>query len=182
MKYQSQNDLLDPDVPSPETVVESTEDHDPGVPNDAYVIGEHGHTVKVLDAKAATGRRGRKQWAQPVGIALGVLFLAMTVWNLNRLLQDPPPPPKPSAFQIKQALYLGVMKIEAYRRIHGVTPSSLADAGLSDAGAYEYARIDLSHYVVSFQGNGPKLEYDSNQSKDRVFGSPQEILTMGASK
>jgi hypothetical protein len=182
MKYQSQHDLIDPEVPPPETVLESTEEHDPGVPNDAYVIGELGNTVKVLDAKAATGRRGRKQWAKPVGAALGALFVAMTVWNLNRLLQNPPPLPKPSAFQIKQALYLSVMKIEAYRQIHGVTPSSLTDAGVFEAGAYEYTRIDLSHYVVSFQGDGPKLEYDSNQSKDRFFGSPQEILTMGVSK
>ena len=100
----------------------------------------------------------------------------------NFLVQDPAPPPKPSAFQVKQALYLGVMKIDAYRRIHGVTPSSLADVGIFDADGYGYTRIDLTHYVVSFQGNGPKLEYDSNQSKDRFFGSPQEILTMGASK
>jgi hypothetical protein len=66
--------------------------------------------------------------------------------------------------------------------VHGVTPDSLADAGLPATGAYGYHRIDSAHYVLSFRGDGPKLEYDSNDSKDRFFGSPQAILTMGDSK
>ena len=183
MKYQAQHDLIDPEVPPPVKALENDQEHDPAAPNDAYVIGDHGNTVKAPDGKAGEeSQPGPKPWAKPVGAVLGVLFVLMTVWNLNRLLQDPPPPPTPSPLQVKQALYLGVMKIEAYRRIHGVTPSSLADAGLVDASGYDYTRIDVSHYVVSFEGNGSKLDYDSNQSKDRFFGSPQAILTMGASK
>jgi len=183
MKYQSQHDLIDPEVPAPETASESDPNHEDGAPNEAYVIGEHGRTVQKPDEKAATeSQPGPKPWVQPAAALLGALFVVMTMWNLSRLLGDPPPPPKPSEFQIKQALYLGVMKIDAYRRVHGVTPDSLAEAGLLEEGGYGYRRIDPLHYVVSFQGNGPKLEYDSNQSKDRFFGSPQEILTMGASK
>lgn len=183
MKYQSQHDLIDPEVPTPATAFGPEGDHEDGGPNNAYVIGEHGHTVQMPDAEADTeSQPGPKPWAQPVGAVLGVLFVVMTMWNLSRLLGDPPPPPRPSEFQVKQALYLGVMKIDAYGRVHGVTPASLAEAGLLETDGYGYRRIDLSHYVVSFQGNGPKLEYDSDQSKDRFFGSPQEILTMGASR
>jgi len=183
MKYQSQHDLIDPDVAPPETVSESDGDQDAGAAGDAYVIGEHGHTVQAPDAKAATVRKPRsKRWVQPVGALLAAVTVILTVWNLSRLLGDPPPPPTPSPFQVKQALYLGVMKIDAYRRVHGVTPGSLSEAGLFEAGGYGYTRIDPTRYVVSFQGNGPRLEYDSNISKDRFFGSPQEILTIGASK
>jgi hypothetical protein len=179
MKFQSQHDLMDPDVqPEPQE-----EEHDPGAVDDAYVIGEHGNTVQVLDVKPARkSKRGRKAWARQIAIGLGLVFVGMTVWNLSRLLGGPPPPPTPSPFKQKQALYLAVMKIDTYRRLHGVTPSSLAEAGVSEEGGYSYRRINPTQYVVSFQGNGPKLEYDSNISKDRFFGSPQEILSMGGSK
>ncbi len=183
MKYQSQHDLIDPEVPAPETDAEPEGGQHPGAVDDSYVIGEHGNRVQVLDVKPAKkSKRDPKAWVQPLGVVLGVVFVALTVWNLSRLLGAPPPPPTPSPFQIKQALYLGVMKIDAYRRVHGVTPSSLAEAGLLEEGGYGYRRIDPQHYMVSFQRSGPRLEYDSNQSKDRFFGSPQEILTMGASK
>jgi hypothetical protein len=182
MKFQSQHDLLDPDV-QPESDVEPDGVHDPGAVDDAYVIGEHGNTVQVLDVKPAKkSKRGPKAWVRPIGIGLGVVFVGMTVWNLSRLLGGPPPTPTPSPFQVKQALYLGVMKIDTYRRLHGVTPGSLAEAGVSEDAGYGYRRIDPQHYVVSFQGNGPRLEYDSSMSKDRFFGSPRDILSMGGSK
>jgi len=183
MKYQSQHDLIDPEVPPPETESESEGDHSAGAANDAYVIGEHGNTVQAPDAKsAAEAQPGPKPWVRPVGALLGAVFVVMTVWNLSRLLGDPAPPPAPSPFQVKQALYLGVMKIDAYRRVHGVTPGSLAEAGVLETDGYAYRRLDPTRYVVSFQGNGPRLEYDSNLAKDRFFGSPQDILSMGASK
>ena len=183
MKYQSQHDVIDPEVQPRVTGFEYDGDDIPDAPSDAYVIGENGDTVREPDAEAANESPARpKPWARPVAFLLGALFVVMTVWNLSRLLQDPPVPPKPSPFQAKQALYLGVMKIDAYRRVHGVTPDTLADAGLPRTGPYAYRRIDPSHYVVSFGGDGPRLEYDSNEPKERFFGSPQDILTMGDSK
>jgi hypothetical protein len=183
MKYQPQHDLIDPEVPPPETDAEPHGERDPGAVGDAYVIGEHGNTFQVLDAAPAKkSKRRSKAWVQPLGVALGVVFVGLTVWNLSRLLGDPPPPPTPSPFQVKQALYLGVMRIDAYRRVHGVTPSSLAEAGLPEDGGYGYRRIDPQRYAVSFQGNGPTLEYDSSIPKDRFFGAPQDILSMGGSK
>jgi hypothetical protein len=183
MKYQSQHDLIDPEVPPPETDAEPDREQDSGAGDDAYVIGEQRSTVQVLEVKPARkSKRGTKAWVQPLGIALGVVFVGLTVWNLSRLLGDPSPPPTPSPYQLKQALYLGVMKIDAYWRVHGVTPSSLGEAGLFEEGGYGYRRIDPQHYMVSFQGNGPRLEYDSNIPRDRFFGAPQDILSMGASK
>jgi hypothetical protein len=182
MKYQPQHDLLDPDV-QPESAGEPEGDHDPNAVNDAYVIGEHGNTVQVVDVKPAKkSKRGPKAWVRPISIGLGVVFVGMTVWNLSRLLGGPPPPPTPTPFQNKQALYLGVMKIDAYWRVHGVTPTSLAEAGVPEEGGYSYSRIDPTRYALSFQGSGPKLEYDSNMSKKQFFGSPQDILSMGGSK
>ena len=183
MKYQSQHELIDPEVPSPETDFGYDGADDPEAPHDAFVIGEDGSTVRApAPAASSASQAGPKPWVKPAAFVLGALFVVMTVWNLSRLLQDPPVPPKPSPFQAKQALYLGVMKIDAYRRVHGVTPDTLADAGLPRTGPYAYRRIDPSHYVVSFGGDGPRLEYDSNEPKERFFGSPQDILTMGDSK
>ena len=183
MKYQSQHNVIDPEVQPRAMGFEYDGDDIPDAPSDAYVIVENGDTVREPDAEAANeSPAGPKTWARPVAFLLGALFVVMTVWNLSHLLQGPPPPPKPSPFQVKQALYLGVMRIDAYRRVHGVTPGSLADVGLSETGAYGYRRIDPTRYVISFQGDGPKLEYDSNESKDGFFGSPKEILTMGESK
>ena len=182
MKYQSQHDVIDPEVPSPEAGFECDGDDATETPGDAYDIGEHGNKVFVLAGTAARKlRAGPKRWAKPAAFLLGTLFVVMTVWNLSQFLQGPPPP-KPSPFQVKQALYLGVMKVDAYRRVHGVAPDSLADLGLSETGPYAYQRIDPAHYVLSFHGSGPTLEYDSNESKERFFGSPREILTMGDSK
>jgi hypothetical protein len=182
MNYQPQHDLIDPEVlPESADGPEGKQDRD--AVDDAYVIGEHGNTVQAPIVKApAKSKRGPKPWVRPLGIGLGVVFVALTAWNLSRLLGDPPPTPTPSPFQVKQALYLGVMKIDAYRRVHGVTPGSLAEAGLLGEGGYGYRRINPQRYVVSFQGNGPTLEYDSSIPKDRFFGSPQDILSMGASR
>ena len=183
MKHQSQYDLIDPEAPAPTLGLEFEEDDGPEVPDDAYVIGEHGSTVRELGVQAATGaRKGPSRWAKPAAFLLVALFVVLTVWNLGRFVQGPPPPPKPSPFQTKQALYLGVMKIDAYRRVHGVVPDSLAEVGLPEAEAYAYKRVDPAHYVLSFRGGGSKLEYDSSEPKESFFGSPKDMLTMGDSK
>ena len=182
MKYQSQHDLIDPEVPSPETGFEFEGDDDSDAPHDSFVIGEDGTTFKAPPSAGMAIPSGPKPWVKPAAFVLGALFVATTLWNLSLLLQSPPQPPKPSPFQVKQALYLGVMKIDAYRRVHGVVPDTLADAGLPGGGPYAYRRIDPSHYLVSFEGDGHKLEYDSNEPKERFFGSPREVLTMGDSK
>lgn len=179
MKYQPQHDLIDPEVPSPETVFEYEGDDDPEAPNDAYVIGEHGNTVQGPLAGAGKDATGPKAWAKPAAFLLVTLAVALTIWNLNRVVSGPAPPPEPSSFQVKQALYLGVMKVDAYRRVHGVTPDSLTAAGLPDTAGYAYRRIDPAHYVLAFGVSGPKLEYDSSVPKEGFFGSPREMLTMG---
>ncbi len=74
------------------------------------------------------------------------------------------------------------MRIDAYRRVHGVVPETLAAAGLPEADAYAYQRLDPTHYRLSFHGGGSKLDYDSSEPKESFFGSPRELLTMGDSK
>ena len=183
MKYQSQYGVIDPEVKPQAAGFEFDADDDSDAPDDAYVIGEDGSAVHRLGVRAVRrARTGPKRWAKPAAFLLGALFVGMTAWNLSRLIQGPPPPPKPSPFQVKQALYLGVMKIDAYRRVHGVTPDSLANAGLPEAGAYVYQRMDSERYVLSFRDDGSKIEYDSNESRDGFFGTPKEILTMGGSQ
>jgi len=186
MKYQPQHDVIDPEYPVPDTEGEAPSD-DRNAPDDAYVIGDHGTASQVLvtseDGKPKSrSRQGPKPWVMPAAFVLSGLFVGMTVWNISRLVSGPPPTPKPSPFQVKQALYLGVMRVDAYRRLHGETPETLLDVGLSDTAGYSYVRIDSSRYVLSFRVDGPKLEYDSNEPKDRAFGTPEQILTLGGTK
>jgi hypothetical protein len=105
----------------------------------------------------------------------------LTAWNLSRLVSGPPAPPKPTAFQVKQALYLGAMKIEAYRRVHGVTPELLEEANLPDP-PYSYTRVSPTQYTVAIDGNGSRLQYDSGIPMEKFFGTPREMLTMGDPK
>jgi hypothetical protein len=183
MKYQSRHDLLDPDVPVPDMGAEFEDGNDPTAPDDAYVIGENGSSLRAVDLRTGTkAQPGLQRWAKPAAFVLGLLFLILTAWNLSRLLQGPPAPPKPTTFQSKQGLYLGVMKVDAYRRAHGVTPDSLAAAGLPEGSVYAYRRVSPTRYVLSFGASGSKIEYDSNEPKDQFFGSPQDMLTIGGSK
>jgi len=186
MKYQPQHDVIDPDYPIPDTEVAEPA-ADPNVPDDAYVIGENSGAAQVRvtseDGKPTSrSRKGPKVWVMPAAFVLSSAFVGLTVWNLSRLASGPPPVPRPSPFQVKQALYLGVMRVDAYRRVHGVTPETLLEVGLSDTAGYSYVRLDSTRYVLSFRVDGPKLEYDSNEDKDRVFGTPEQILTLGGTK
>ena len=185
MKYQPLHDLLDPEV-KPTTGFEydgdlgDAGDDDSSSSSDAYVIGEDGDVVEApVDESATRTVSGPKPWVMPAALVLSALFVVLTISNLSRVIQGPPPPPKLSPFQVKQALYLGVMKIDAYRRVNGVTPETLRDAGLPESGPYSYRRVDPARYVIAFLGNGPKLEYDSSDPKESFFGSPKELLTMG---
>jgi len=182
MKYQPLHDLIDPDVPAEGAAVEPPQD-DPDAPNDAYVIGAHGHTVQAPDGRgvAAVGTRSRA-WVKPAAILLSIACVGLTAWNFARLIQGPAAPPKPTPFQVRQALYLGVLKVEAYRRVHGVTPTGLTDASLPDPGPYSYQRLNPSHYVLGFQADGPREQYDSAIPMEQVFGSPEKMLAMGGAR
>jgi hypothetical protein len=183
MKYRPMNDAIDPEMLPGGFTIAPEREHDPDAPNDAYVMDENGATIQAPDADSLSSQQsGPKPWAKPLAALLGVLFVALTFWNLTRFIQGPPPPPKPTPVQVKQALYLGVMKVDAYRRTYGVVPDQLSDAGLPDTGPYTYQRLDQDHYQLAFTNQGEKLEYDSHVRKDSFFGSPKELLSMGAEK
>ena len=176
IKYQTLNDLIDPDVPAADAPVPEPEP-DPDAPEDAYVIGAPGKMILKLKDDAGKDKDGKdrlKRWVKPLAVLCALAFVALTVWNISRFAQGPPAPPAPSAFQMKQALYMGAIKVEAYRREHGVTPEALQDAGL--ASPYSYTRINPNTYVVAIDLHGSKLEYDSTVSLEKFFGTPQEML------
>jgi len=184
MKYQTQQNLIDPEAPTPALEFEF-EDHDdvPDLPDDTYVIGENGEIVRELGVQAtAESEETSRRWAKPAAFGLVALFVVLSIWNAVYFIQGPPQPPKPTPFQAKQALYLGVMKLDAYRRVHGVVPDSLTEAGLPAAEGYAYERVNPTRYVLSFRNGGAKLEYDSSEPKERFFGSPKDMLSMGDSK
>jgi hypothetical protein len=115
-----------------------------------------------------------------LAVVLAVGFVVLTGWNVKRAASGPPPLPKPTAVQVKQTLYMGVMRIELYRRDHGgVTPETLPDADLPVNVGYTYLRIDAWHYVIGFENGGQKLEYDSSIPRETFFGAPKALLSMG---
>jgi hypothetical protein len=182
MKYQPQNDLIDPDVPLPDSEFDYDGSENPNTPSDAYVIGEGGSSGPPPIIVTTGTRYASKWWVKPAAFALFAAFIALTTWNLSRVVKGPGAPPVPTPFELKQALYLGVMKIDAFRRVHGATPNTLTEAGLPDDGTYMYKRLDADHYTLSFRAHGPQFEYNSRDSKDTYFGSPQLILSMGEKK
>jgi hypothetical protein len=184
MKYQPQHDLIDPEFPSSDATPDGLGPDTPDTADDSYVIGEHGNSIREVDLKVSVkAKRNPDRWVKPAAFGLLALCAALTFWNMSRFLQPPPPPPKPTPFQAKQALYLGVMKIDAYRRVHGgITPDTLAEVGLPAEGGYAYNRVTPTRYVLSFEVSGSKAEYDSNEPKERYFGSPQDMLTIGGSR
>jgi hypothetical protein len=182
MAYQPLNDLIDPDVSaegeaSPEQAAPETGDETP-------VIGEDGRALVNLEISEALGRKhpAPKPWVKPAAIALLVVFAGLTAWNLAHLGQVKPIVSKPTLFQVKQALYLGALKVEAYRKVHGATPASLIDAGIPDDAGYAYSRTDPGRYVLVFEADGQRVEYDSVVELERFFGTPQQMLTMGGSR
>lgn len=183
MKVRIQYDVLDPDVhpKDPNKVLEL--EPDPDAPDDAYTIGAHGNTVKAPDGSAAAEfDDAPRPWVKPLAAMLAVVFIALTGWNVNRAVSGPPPLPNPDATQLKQTLYMGVMRVEQYRRVRGVTPEALRDADLPLNAGYTYQRVDPWHYVLGFERAGAKLEYDSTIPKESFFGSPREVLSMGGTQ
>ena len=178
MKYQPLHDLIDPDisVPNGDDAPQGTETAE--APRGEYVIGEDGHrVVPRLGAPARSKKSGnRRQWVMPAAVLLAVVCVGLTIWNVKGVL-DGTPPPAPSPFQVKQALYLGVMKIEAYRRVHMVTPSDLQDVGLTDP-PYSYRRVSPSEYAIGLNIAGQQMEFNSRMSMQSFFGSPKEMLAM----
>jgi hypothetical protein len=184
MKYRPLNDLIDPDVPAFDGINAPEGLADPDSGNDAYVFDEHGHTVSRPDndkSKAEQEVDGRMRWGLPVAIALVAACVILTGWNITRLASGGPPAPNPSPFQIKQGLYLGVMRVEAFRRSHGVTPDDAPDVGLTDP-PYHYTRVSSTEYTLGLEAHGQKIEYSSRMSMQHFFGSPKEMLAMGGAQ
>ncbi|HJQ97469.1 MAG TPA: hypothetical protein VJ826_04090 [Candidatus Polarisedimenticolaceae bacterium] len=179
MNHRQQNDLIDPDVVGDDN---RPLEHDPENPDDAFLIGEGGKTVAAPPgmANGAPGEAPPKKWVMPVALLLAAGALVLTVWNATRFMQGPPVPPVPTPVEAKQALYLGVMKIDAYRRGHGVTPDTMMDAGLAAGSGYSYTRVDSSHYVLAFEDRTARQTYDSTTPISSAFGPPKEMFTLGA--
>jgi hypothetical protein len=178
MNYRPQNDLIDPEVLGDENrpLVRDAEN-----PDDSYLIGENGKTVAAPpgSAQGAPGEAPPKRWVMPLALLLAAGALALTVWNASRFIQGPPVPPVPTPVEAKQALYLGVMKLEAYRRIHGVTPETMMDAGLAAGSGYAYTRVDSSHYVLAFEDRTARQTYDSSTPLATAFGPAKEMFAVG---
>jgi hypothetical protein len=180
MKLRMVHDDIDPDVPP------DVEQHDPGpgeTSDDQYIIGEDGHRVVNLELSAALAKKVERarSWVRPAAAALMVLFIGLTAWNVVRLTHPARELPKPTPFQLKQALYLGVMRLEAFRKTHdGVAPATLAEAGLPENAGYVYNRTGSATYNITFvHDDDPTFHYDSNIPVDTYFGSAKTMLAMG---
>ena len=159
MKYQPQHDVIDPEVPPPENWTLEPE----GARSDAPTTtptssGSTEASVQVPTSQPAKkSKRRLKAWVQPLGIVLDA-----RVRRADGLEPEPAPrrsaaPPPPSPFQVKQALYLGVMKIDAYRRgPRRHSEHAQRRRAFPRRAATATSRIDPQHYVLSFRGERPE--------------------------
>ena len=184
MVYRPQNDVIDPEVAPQDETIDASSGSAENV-DDSDVIGEDGRVGVNLELSEALGRREfapPQPWLKPAAVALALLFVALTGWNIWRLTHPASILPTPTPFQVKQALYLGVMRVEAYRKVHGVTPERLEDAGLPSDSGYTYGRIDSKHYNLAFERDGRSFDYNSDVPVESAFGSPKEMLSIGGSR
>ena len=179
MAYRPLNDLIDPDVPAEGEATGEQEASAAG--DDTPVIGEDGRALVNLEISEQLARKhpAPKPWVRPTAIALVVVAAGLTAWNLTHLGTVKPIVAAPTPFKAKQALYLGALKVEAYRKVHGATPASLGDAGLPEDSGYAYSRTDPGRYVLVFEAGGQRVQYDSVVELQRYFGTPEQMLTMG---
>ena len=179
MAYRPLNDLIDPDVPAEGGA--PVEQGAPETADDTRVIGEDGRALVNLEISEKLARKHPppKPWVKPTAIALLIVAAGLTAWNLTHLGTVKPIVSPPTPFKAKQALYLGALKIEAYRKVHGATPASLGDAGLPEDSGYAYSRTNAGRYVLVFVAGGQRVQYDSVVELQRYFGTPEQMLTMG---
>ena len=120
-----------------------------------------------------------RPWVMPVALVLAAVALGLTIWNASRFIEGPPAPPVPTPVETKQALYLGVMKLEAYRRVHGDAPDTMMDAGLTAGSGYTYSRVERGHYVLTFADRTAHQTYDSSTPLSSAFGSAKDMFALG---
>ena len=80
----------------------------------------------------------------------------------------------------RKALYLGVLKVEAYRKLNGMVPFEIEVANIRRKDGYAYERVDDRHYVLTFrEPDGRALSFDSHTPIEKYFGPPEAILGDG---
>lgn len=80
----------------------------------------------------------------------------------------------------RRALYLGVLKIEAYRKLNGMAPFEIEVANIRRKDGYGYERVDDRHYVLTFrEADGRTMSFDSHVPIEKFFGPPEAILGDG---
>ncbi|HEX6852811.1 MAG TPA: hypothetical protein VF139_15550 [Candidatus Polarisedimenticolaceae bacterium] len=111
-----------------------------------------------------------------------IALLVILVGGAYLLLPPPPvaaPVPRDEAATTK-ALYLGVLKIEAYRKLNGMLPFEMEVANIRRKDGYAYERVDDRHYVLTFrEADGRQMSFDSHTPIERFFGPPEAVLGDG---
>ena len=96
MKYQAQQNPMDPESPTSALDFEFEDQDNSEIPDDAYVIGQNGEITRGGDREAPSeSQESTRSWAKPAALVLVALFIVLTFWNAARFVQGPPPPPKP---------------------------------------------------------------------------------------
>lgn len=118
-----------------------------------------------------------------LGPAVRLLALAVILvgggYLLAHSLSEPEPLPGTvrNAADTKRTLYLGVLKIEAYRKVNGLYPFEIRAAGVDDRSGYRYERVSDERYRLTFhEADGSKATFDSATPIERFFGRPEEVL------
>jgi len=117
-------------------------------------------------------RRAQAKWALPLGINLGVfalyLLIAPPSWVVMKPLADAPI--EEQVDDMRLAMYMQAMRVDAYHAQNGVLPEALEDAGSSVPGV-EYVVMGANRYELVATIGTEVVRYDSSESANAWVGS-----------
>ena len=116
--------------------------------------------------------RKQKKWMLPLGINLGVfavwILAAPPAWVVVNPLEAPPIVEQVD--DMKLAMFMQAMRVDAYALQNGSLPNALEDAG-SPVSGVEYAVLDDGRYHLRVSIGGEVLLYDSSESAQEWVGA-----------
>jgi len=125
------------------------------------------------DAAAKARAPGKKQprWLLPLGINLGVFAAYLLVWQPPWVVINyiAPPPTEERVELANNAMYMALNRIEGYRINNGRLPSTLEEAGVTQAGL-DYTLQGASNYVLIAEVGEDLLQFNSAVQTAQEWG------------
>ncbi len=126
--------------------------------------------------------KAQAKWVLPLGINLGVfavyLLIAPPAWVVMNPIEAAPI--EEQVDNMRLAMYMQAMRVDAYREQNGELPVALEDAGSTVPGV-EYFIIEANRYELIATIGTEVVRYDSSESANEWVGSDATSKLRGES-